>query len=109
MAWNGRQAGRWIIRAATVLVLVSLSVRSLGSSSASDEVAWWLFFVSLGVGLVGMVVGAAAWWSARRRASASADVADEHGGRPGHPGDHDDGGGAPGSSQLPGEGLGLDR
>jgi hypothetical protein len=109
MAWDGRQEGPWIVRGAALLLVVSSTVRYFGNSSATDSTAWWLFLVAGAVGLVGMVVGAAAWWSARRRASTAGDVAHQDGGRPGHPGDHDDGRGAPGASQLPGEGLGFDR
>ena len=47
--------------------------------------------------------------AADRRHHAAERLADQHGGRPGHPGDHDDRGAAPGASQLPGQGLRFDR
>ena len=47
--------------------------------------------------------------AADRGRHAAERVADQHRRGAGHPGDDDDGGAAPGASQLPGQRLGLDR
>lgn len=89
-----QDAGPWILRVATVLILVSSSIRYFGTSSRSDTIGWWVFLVAVAVGLVGLVLDVAARWRRRsdRDESASAQpVAEENRGSTGHPGDHHDG------------------
>ena len=70
MSERWRDRGSWTLRAATVLLIVSSSVRYFGDSPASESAATWILILALGVGLIGIALTVV---DKRRKAAPSTD------------------------------------
>ena len=56
MASNYETAGTWILRAASLLLIVSASTRYFGKSATANGIAGWILLTAIGVGLVGVAL-----------------------------------------------------
>ncbi len=75
MSGGSQGTGLWIVRAALVLLIVSVGVRYFGHTSASDGAANWILLASTAVGLAGIAVTAAE--RRRRRAPTQESKGDQ--------------------------------